>query len=65
MRWRRSVDKGPLRDRAIILLFAVVYHDRHSRSLVVVVIEEYGISADPPIFLIDPAYAILESGRGI
>ena len=46
-----------LGERAIILLFAVVYHDRHSRSLVVVVIEEHGIGADPLIFRFYAAYA--------
>ena len=42
---------------AIVLLFAIVYHDRDPRSLVIVVIEEHGIITDASIFLIDPAYA--------
>ena len=49
--------RRPLRKWAIFLFFAVVYHDRHPRSLVDVVIEEHGVIADAPIFLIDPANA--------
>jgi hypothetical protein len=48
---------GLLGGRAIILLLTVVYHDRHPRSLVIVVIEEHGIGADPPIFQFYTAYA--------
>jgi hypothetical protein len=43
--------------RAISLLFTVVYHDRHPRSLVVVVIEEHGIGGQAPVFRFNAAYA--------
>ena len=55
--------RRPSRGRAIIRLFAVVYHDRYSRSLVVVVIEEHGIGADPPIFQIYTPVCTIQSGR--